>query len=198
MRLSYFADFVGPSPDLRAVFLQLVSSPARYHGESAAAYDDKSSGEFVGWKRTSENEEVEPRTKPGSEKVDWLGKGEFWVTRIKPDLPQFEEESSHRYRIEPIRPTPQPLEISTLPPHASRTFDDFLSQLGQHEQIMLRQLRFSEIIVANNVADVTFPSSTVVRQDVWWWYSGLGSDPPAWFVKTYEVDMTQSQPPSVP
>jgi len=200
-RLSYFADFNQGKPQLRASFAQLVGSPSKFVNESAESYDELSSGEFVGWKRTPGNEGQEPKIKPGREKVDWLGKGEFWVTKIKPDLPQFDEKENHRYKIEPIKPRPVPLKFSTLPPHTPRTFDDILSDLNLHQRTVLLQARFSDTVRANNVADVTFEVSgdqTKVRQDVWWWYSGIASDPPGWFVRTFEVDMNPINPPTMP
>lgn len=201
MRLSYFADFDQGSPKLSAIFAQVIGSPSKYLNESAESFDDRSSGEFAGWKKAIDHEEEEPRQMPGGEKVDWLGRGEYWVTKIKPDLPAFQEKEDYRYRIEPIKPRPEPLTISTLPPHSARTFDDFLSQLTMHQRVALLKARHADVVRANNVADLTFQLSgdtPTVRQDVWWWYSGLGSDPSAWFVRTYEVDMALTVPPKQP
>ncbi|HKV33499.1 MAG TPA: hypothetical protein VJP89_04245 [Pyrinomonadaceae bacterium] len=200
MRLSYFADFNQGTPQLRASFAQLVSSPSKYVNESAQSYDDKAAGEFVGWKRASGNEKQEPKIKPGGGKVNWLGKGEFWVTKIKPGLPKFDEQDNHRYKIEPIRPRPEQLKFSTLPPKTQRTFDDMLSDLDLHQRAVLLQARHSDVVRANNVSDVTFTvagDQTKVRQDVWWWYSGISDDPPGWFVRTFEVDMNPINPPTI-
>ena len=196
MRLSYFSDFTQGPPALTASFAQLVSSPAKYVNEGAISYDELSSGEFVGWKRN-----VEPTVKPGGKKVDWLGKGEFWVTKITPDLPQFDEKENHRYKIEAIRPRPEPLKFSTLPPQGQRTFDDLLSDLSLHQRAIVLKARFSDTVRANNVSDVTFTVSgdkTKVRQDVYWWYSGIAEDPPGWFIRTFEVDMDPISPPTMP
>ena len=200
MRLSYFADFNQGTPQLRASFAQLVSSPSKYVNESAQSYDDKASGEFVGWKRAPANERQEPKVKPGGKKVDWLGKGEFWVTKIQPGLPKFDEQDNHRYKLEPIRPRPEKLKFSALPPKAPRTFDDLLSDLDLHQRTVLLQARHSDVVRANNISDVTFTVSgdqTKVRQDVWWWYSGISEDPPGWFVRTFEVDMNPINPPTI-
>ena len=200
MRLSYFADFNQGTPQLRASFAQLVSSPSKYVNESAQSYDDKGFGEFVGWKRTPGNEKQEPKVKTGVQKVDWLGKGEFWVAKIQPSLPKFDEQDNHRYKIEPIRPKPEKLKFSTLAPKTQRTFDDMLSDLDLHQRTVLLQARHSDVVRANNVSDVTFTVSgdqTKVRQDVWWWYSGISDDPPGWFVRTFEVDMNPINPPTI-
>ncbi|HJZ82275.1 MAG TPA: hypothetical protein VKD91_18080, partial [Pyrinomonadaceae bacterium] len=201
MRLSYFADFDAifkdTPPGLSAVFAQFVSSPAKRRDESEAAYGEESSGEFAGWKSDEDAEDIEPAHASGS-KVKWLAKGEYWVTRIEPDSPVFAAGGEHRYRIEPINPTPQPLKISTFAAGAQPTFQGLLSQLEQHKEIMLRRSASSAIVPRNNVSDVTFPSSTTVRQDVWWRFSGLESQPPAWFARTYDVDMTPPQPPTMP
>ncbi|HKS10895.1 MAG TPA: hypothetical protein VJS13_15200 [Pyrinomonadaceae bacterium] len=201
MRLSYFSGFNQATPALTASFAQLVSSPAHYLNESAGSYDNLSSGEFAGWKRTPNNQTVEPPVKPGGKKVDWLGKGEFWVTKIKPELPEFTEKENHRYKIEPIKPNPEPLKFSALAPHAPRTFDDLLSDLETHQRAVLLKARFSEVVRANNISDVTFEVSgdkTKVRQDVWWWFSGLAAEPAGWFIRTFEVDMNPINPPSMP
>ena len=202
MQMSYFADFNSQgTPQLRAGIAQLVSSPSRYVNESAQSYDDKSSGEFVGWKRTTGNEKQEPKLKPGGGKIDWLGKGEFWVTKIKPGLPKFAEQDNHRYKIEPIRPRVEKLKFSTLSPKTPRTFDDMLKDLKGHQRSVLLQARFSDVVRANNVSDVTFTvagGQTKVRQDVWWWYSGISSDPPGWFIRTFDVDLNPTTPPAMP
>lgn len=200
-QLSYFADFNNQgTPQLRASIAQLVSSPSKFVDESAESYDETSSGEFVGWKRASGNEKQEPKVKPGGEKVDWLGKGEFWITKIQPGLPKFAEPDNHRYKIEPIKPRREKLNFSSLAPK-TRTFDEMLSGLDLHQRTVLLQARFSDTIRANNVSDVTFTvagDQTKVRQDVWWWYSGIAKDPPGWFTRTFEVDMNPTNPPALP
>jgi hypothetical protein len=202
MELAYFADFNNQgTPQLRAGFAQLVSSPSRYVNESAQSYDARSSGEFVGWKRTPGNEKQEPKLQSGGGKVDWLGKGEFWVTKIKPTLPKFAEQDNHRYRIKPIRPRSENLKFSTLPPTTPRTFDDLLKGLKGHQRVVLLQARFSDVVRANNVSDVTFTvagGQAKAHQDVWWWYSGIASDPPGWFIRTFDVDMNPAGPPKMP
>jgi hypothetical protein len=202
MRLSYFADFdeklINGTPGLRAVFAQLVSSPTKRRDEGDASYEENSSGEFVGWKRSKEEENDEPDQLSGDEEVTWLHKGEFWVARINEDLPIFDDRGNHRYRIEPIKPTSQTVKISTLAPNPPPTFQGYLAKLEVHQRLLLTRLGSPPIVSINNVSDVTFPSTTTVRQDVWWRFGGLESQPPAWFTKTYEVDLTPPQPPSMP
>jgi hypothetical protein len=199
MRLSYFSNFNQGTPARTASFVQLVSSPSKYVSESAESYEDQSSGEFVGWKRTPGQEKVQPPIKPGGKEVDWLGKGEFWVTKIEPNI-AFDEQENHRYKIEPIRPRNSAFKFSTLPPHAPRTFDDLLSDLSHHQKNVLITARFSDTVRANNISDVTFQvagDKTKVRQDVYWWYSGIAEDPPGWFIRTFEVDMDPINPPTM-
>ena len=76
-----------------------------------------------------------------------------------------------------------------------------MAHLSAHQRLTLLQARHSDVVRANNVSDVTFQVSgdkTKVRQDVYWWYSGMAEDPPGWFIRTFEVDMDPIAPPSMP
>jgi hypothetical protein len=199
MRLSYFSQFNQGKPALTASFAQLVSSPSKYVNEAAASYDERSSGEFVGWKGSPANQSQEPGIKPGGKKVKWLGTGEYWVAKISPDLPQFIDQENHRYKIEPIKPRVEPLHFAPAQP--AQTLGNLMSQLDIHRRLALDKLRYPEVVRANNVSDVTFQvggDKIKVRQDVWWWYSGIAEDPPGWFIRTFEVDMDPIPPPAMP
>ncbi|HEX3249217.1 MAG TPA: hypothetical protein VHS05_07300 [Pyrinomonadaceae bacterium] len=198
MRLSHFSQFSQGKPGLTASFAQLVSSPSKYVDEGARSYDERSSGEFVAWKKA--NQSQPPAIKPGGKEVKWLGTGEYWVAKITPDLPEFTEPENHRYKIEPNRPRVEPLQFAPLS-HPAKTLADLTSHLSAHQQLTLIKARHSDIVRANNVSDVTFEvagDKIKVRQDVWWWYSGLAEDPPGWFIRTYEVNMDPIPPPTMP
>jgi len=67
-----------------------------------------------------------------------------------------------------------------------------------HSAALVLQNAYQSSAPHKTVTVALLGDKTKVRQDVWWWYSGIGDDPSGWFMRTYEVDMDPIPPPTMP
>jgi hypothetical protein len=188
-RLAYYAE-EGANP-LRAVFVQLVSSPAKYVSDEATSFDDSVFGAWGGWSQ-----------RPVGDKTSFVVDRAPWIQHLAPGAHRLTPDPEWRYRIAPVLPDPGPPPVVSTAP-AAPTFESLVSGLELHARVTLLPFRSAQLVRTNNVAEFSFtidpgdPDKLTVRQDVYWWVKSVLDKQPGWFVRTYRTPL-QPAPDEMP
>lgn len=180
MKLEYERD------GARAVFTQLVGSSLRYAATEASSYAEPRPQSFAGWT-------ARPAVRGFDHKI-WRGRGDEYGNVAKyTDATQFSAQPpvAWRYRITPISVVKQRAPVVSTPTGEETGRADWnkrLADLKTQRRKTIESVLDSDMIVANNVADVSFQqwNAGTLVQRVWWWFLEK-PDAHDWIVSRYEV-----------